>query len=72
MVVTNLNHMVAGERVALVADIVEFNPRMDALNTTGGVCAKLLKEVASKMLWGRVGILRDSWHNPKDAQAGNL
>jgi arginase len=33
------------------ADIVEFNPRMDAFNITAGVCAKLLKEIASKMLW---------------------
>ena len=32
------------------ADIVEFNPRMDALNVTAGVCAKLLKEIAAKML----------------------
>ena len=32
------------------ADIVEFNPRMDPLHVTGTVCAKLLKEVAAKML----------------------
>jgi agmatinase len=32
------------------ADIVEFNPRLDALNTTAVVCAKLLKEIAAKML----------------------
>ncbi len=31
-------------------DIVEFNPRMDPLNITANVCAKLLKEVAAKML----------------------
>ena len=32
------------------ADIVEFNPRMDPVQITGGVCAKLLKEIAAKML----------------------
>lgn len=32
------------------ADIVEFNPRMDPLHITGTVCAKLLKEVAARML----------------------
>ncbi len=32
------------------ADIVEFNPRMDAMNVTATVCAKLLKEIAAKML----------------------
>ncbi len=32
------------------ADIVEFNPRMDVVNVTAAVCAKLLKEVAAKML----------------------
>jgi agmatinase len=32
------------------ADIVEFNPRMDPLHITGTVCAKLLKEIAAKML----------------------
>jgi len=32
------------------ADIVEFNPRMDPLHVTGTVCAKLLKEIAAKML----------------------
>ena len=32
------------------ADIVEFNPRMDPLNITAAVCAKLLKEIAAKML----------------------
>ncbi len=32
------------------ADIVEFNPRMDPVQMTGTVCAKLLKEMASKML----------------------
>ncbi len=32
------------------ADIVEFNPRMDSIQTTAVVCAKLLKEIAAKML----------------------
>ena len=32
------------------ADIVEFNPRMDPLHITGTVCAKLLKEMAARML----------------------
>jgi agmatinase len=32
------------------ADIVEFNPRMDPLNLTAVVCAKLVKEIAAKML----------------------
>jgi len=32
------------------ADIVEFNPRMDSTGMTAMVCAKLLKEIASKML----------------------
>ncbi len=32
------------------ADIVEFNPRMDPLNLTATVCAKLLKEIAAKIL----------------------
>ena len=31
-------------------DIVEFNPRMDPIQITGVVCAKLLKEIAAKML----------------------
>ena len=34
------------------ADIVEFNPRMDPLHVTATVCAKLLKEIAAKMLSG--------------------
>jgi hypothetical protein len=29
---------------------VEFNPRMDPIQTTAVVCAKLLKEIAAKML----------------------
>jgi len=32
------------------ADIVEFNPRVDPLHITGTVCAKLLKEIAAKMI----------------------
>jgi arginase len=32
------------------ADIVEFNPRMDPLQITAGVCAKLVKEIAAKMV----------------------
>jgi arginase len=32
------------------ADIVEFNPRMDPLHITGAVCAKILKEIAARML----------------------
>ena len=32
------------------ADIVEFNPRMDPLHVTGTVCAKILKEIAARML----------------------
>ncbi|MFN2531139.1 MAG: agmatinase [Pyrinomonadaceae bacterium] len=34
------------------ADIVEFNPRMDPLHITGTVCAKLVKEIAAKILGG--------------------
>jgi arginase len=34
------------------ADIVEFNPRMDSTGVTSMVCAKLLKEIAAKMLVG--------------------
>ncbi|CAN5807586.1 agmatinase [soil metagenome] len=32
------------------ADIVEFNPRMDPIQITAVVCAKLLKEIGAKML----------------------
>jgi arginase family enzyme len=32
------------------ADIVEFNPKMDATGMTAVVCAKILKELAAKML----------------------
>jgi arginase len=34
------------------ADIVEFNPRMDSTGVTAMICAKLLKEIAAKMLVG--------------------
>jgi agmatinase len=34
------------------ADIVEYNPRMDVNGVTAMVCAKLLKEIAAKMLEG--------------------
>ncbi len=34
------------------ADIVEFNPRRDVLGLTQDVCAKLVKEIAAKMLAG--------------------
>jgi len=34
------------------ADIVEFNPRTDPLHITGTVCAKILKEIAAKMIGG--------------------
>jgi len=34
------------------ADIVEFNPRMDPLHVTGTVCAKLLKEIAARIVSG--------------------
>lgn len=43
-VLQNVKGRVAG------ADIVEFNPRMDPIQITGTVCAKLLKEIAAKML----------------------
>jgi arginase family enzyme len=32
------------------ADIVEFNPRMDTPGLTAAVCAKLLKELAARIL----------------------
>ena len=34
------------------ADVVEFNPAQDPLGLTAPVCAKLVKEVAGKMLTG--------------------
>jgi arginase len=43
-IIQRLNGKVVG------ADIVEFNPRMDPLHITGTVCAKLLKEIAAKMI----------------------
>jgi len=49
----DLIHEVEGNVIG--ADIVEFNPRMDPLHITGTVCAKLLKEIAAKMLsWERI------------------
>jgi agmatinase len=47
-VIRRLNADVVG------ADIVEFNPRMDSTGMTAMVCAKLLKEIAAKMLSARV------------------
>jgi arginase len=45
------------------ADIVEFNPRRDPLQITAAVCAKLVKEIAAKMLaraqTARVPVTRD-------------
>ena len=43
-VIQQLNGRVVG------ADIVEFNPHRDPLHITETVCAKLLKEIAAKML----------------------
>jgi arginase len=37
------------------ADIVEFNPRMDVMNLTASVCAKILKELAARMLESPTG-----------------
>jgi agmatinase len=45
-VILRLNGDVVG------ADIVEFNPRMDSTGVTAMTCAKLLKEIAAKMLAG--------------------
>ena len=36
--------------VVIGADIVEFNPKMDPTGITAVVCAKILKELAAKML----------------------
>jgi agmatinase len=36
------------------ADIVEFNPRSDPAQVTGVVCAKILKELAAKMIRSRI------------------
>jgi len=42
-------------RIELIgADIVEFNPRSDPAQVTGTVCAKILKELAAKMIRSRV------------------
>ena len=38
--------------VVIGADIVEFNPKMDPTGITAVVCAKILKELAAKMLVG--------------------
>src|SRR5215475_1243785 len=46
------------------ADIVEFNPRMDSTGMTAMVCAKLLKEIAAKMLSvGGASALNTTRHN---------
>jgi arginase len=43
--------VIAGVRAPIVgADVVEFNPRMDPTGMTAMVCAKLVKELAGKML----------------------
>ncbi len=43
--------VIAGVRAPVVgADVVEFNPRMDPTGMTAMVCAKLVKELAGKML----------------------
>ena len=34
------------------ADVVEFNPKVDSSGLTAMVCAKLVKELAGKMLEG--------------------
>ncbi len=42
-----------GLRVPIVeADVVEFNPQQDAAGVTAAVCAKLVKELAGKMIAG--------------------
>jgi agmatinase len=46
--VINLIHSVKAPLIG--ADIVEFNPTRDPLGITAMACAKLLKEVAAKML----------------------
>jgi agmatinase len=43
-IIHSINQAVIG------ADIVEFNPRMDPSGVTAVVCAKILKELAAKML----------------------
>jgi arginase family enzyme len=44
----NVIHRVSAPVVG--ADLVEFNPRMDVGGVTAMVCAKLLKEMAAKIL----------------------
>ncbi len=44
----NVIHSISSPVVG--ADIVEYNPRMDVNGVTAMVCAKLLKEIAAKML----------------------
>jgi arginase len=45
--------VIAGVSAPIVgADVVEFNPAMDATGVTAMVCAKLVKELAGKMLAG--------------------
>lgn len=46
------------------ADIVEFNPRMDPVQITAAVCAKLLKEIATRMLEAVNGNSLDGNRNP--------
>jgi agmatinase len=45
----NLIHRL--EQPVVGADIVEFNPKRDVEGVTATVCAKLVKELAAKMLW---------------------
>lgn len=43
--------VISGVKAPVVgADVVEFNPRMDSTGMTAMVCAKLVKEIAGKML----------------------
>jgi arginase family enzyme len=43
--------VIAGVRAPIVgADVVEFNPKMDPSGMTAMVCAKLVKELAGKIL----------------------
>lgn len=46
--VIDLIHRV--KQTVVGADIVEYNPRMDSLNLTAMVCAKILKEISGQML----------------------
>jgi arginase len=48
--------VIAGVTAPIVgADVVEFNPAMDATGMTAMVCAKLVKELAGRMLAGDAG-----------------